>query len=88
MGINTTYNEIYEMVGDRGIIHNWKVIPHPHNNKGKTCVTGNVYGHGKFGEGEKIRTAPIDSVETDKENGDIIVNTTTGSKYRLGRKHK
>lgn len=67
------------MKGDRYRLENWEVFYHPIGVG--TYLTGKVYGHYRFDNGEQIHTSTVVGAE-----GELVV-TRTGSRVELGEPH-
>ncbi len=62
-------------------LENWALVstnPYLAPEASKLLLTGNVYNHPKFKDGESVTTSPIDRLEND------FIITYSGSKYELG----
>ena len=76
---------LYKMVRQEPVVmrlENWSVVgnsdPYAAPELASNYLSGNVYGHPSFTDGDPVTTPPIVSVT------DGVVHTASGSEYRLG----
>ena len=64
-------------------LENWAIVVRPEPYQApetmKRYLTGEIYNHNKFQNGERVTTSSIKSM-----NDDGSINTSSGSKYYLG----